>query len=271
MSDKPQLHVTMLDMIARCGIQFQRRFGARFGIWDQEEIIPPGIALAVGISVHKAVQKNLSSKIETGELLNYKHIQQIAFSAFEEIWLEGMMLTEEEAIAPEKTRGAGADQAVALSVLHHLNLAPTVSPVAVEQKFVIELDGFPMDLAGTKDIVEADKIGDVKTMAANKPTVHSMQMATYALDHKINKGKYPASVYHHKLIKTKTPKAEIEEAVPDDTWVAPLMRRIERFAEIIEAVQSGKQALMPADPQSWCCSKKYCGFASTCKFFSGRE
>ena len=270
-SIKPQLHVSMLDMMARCGVQFQRRFGARFGIWDQEEIIPPGIALAVGISVHKAVQKNLESKIETGSLLNNNYIQQIAYDAFDEIWLTGMMLSEDEALDPNKARGAGADQAVALSVLHHLELAPSVVPIAVEEKFVIELEGFPMNLAGTKDIVEANKIGDVKTMAANKPTVHSMQMATYALDFKIKHRRYPDAVYHHKLIKTKNPKAEVEEAVPDDTWVNPLMRRIERFAEIIDAVKAGKQALMPADPTSWTCSRKYCGYSSSCKFFSGKD
>ena len=271
MEAKVQLHVSMMDMMARCGVQFLRRYGARFGIWHEEEIIKPGIALVVGITVHKAVEKNLRSKLETGDLLNAGAISEIAYSAFDDKWMEGIMLTEEQALNSKKTRGAGADQAVALSLLHHIEFAPTVTPVAVEERFVIELEGFPMDLSGTKDIVEADKIGDVKTMAANKASVVSTQMAMYALDFKVKHGKYPAEVYHHKLIKTKTPKAVVETAVPDDTWINPLKRRVERCAEIIEAAQSGKEAMMPADPNHWACTAKYCGYARSCKFWSGRE
>lgn len=269
MGDKAQLHNSMLDMMARCGIQFQRRYGARFGIWGQEEIIPPGVALAVGISVHKAVEKNLTEKLKTGDLMHFKAVQEIAHMALDDIWNEGMLLSEDEAINPAKTRGAATDQAVILSLLHHSELAAQVNPQAIEEKFVIELDGYPIDLAGKKDIVEEDKIGDVKTMAQNKASVRSMQMAMYALDHKIKRGKMPASVYHHKLIKTKTPKAIIEEIVPEQSWIDPLMRRIERFVEIIDAVRSGKGALMPADPSSWVCSARYCGYARSCKWWSG--
>jgi hypothetical protein len=270
-SDKVQLHSSMLGMITRCGIQFQRRYGHRFGIWHEEEIVPPGIALAVGISVHKSVQRNLQNKLETGLLLVPGMVKEAAFETFNEIWVGGMMLTEQEALDQKKTRGAGADQAVNLSLLHHKVMAPKIKPRAVEKKFVIELHDFPMDLAGQMDIVESDKIGDVKTMATNKASVKSMQMALYAMAFKVEKGELPKVVYHDKLIKTKVPKAEREETVPDDSWTAPLIRRIERFSEIIDAVQSGKQALTPASPTDWVCTAKYCGYARSCKFWSGRE
>lgn len=269
MTDKPQIHVSMLDQLAKCGIQFQRRYGARFGVWHEEEIVPPSIALATGISVHRAVEKNLKYKVDQGSLMECSEVIAIAYDEFHKIWDGGMLLTEDESISMKKTLGVASDMVVKLSSLYYIEFAPNTNPVTVEEKFVILLDDFPFDIAGKKDIVEEDKIGDVKTMASNKASVKSMQMATYAMDFKVKHGRYPGSVYHQKLIKTKTPKAVIEEATPDDTWVDPLLRRIERFAEIIDAVRSGKQAFMPADPNHWCCTAKYCGWHRDCPYWSG--
>jgi len=270
MINKPQLSNSMLDMAAKCGIQFQRRYGAIFGIWPEEEIIPPGIALTLGKNVHFTAEKDFNNLLEIGTLLTSEAIADLGRSNLESLWTAGIMIDEGDALDIKKTHDDTVDMAVKLSLLHHRELAPLAKPVEIEKGFVIQLDGYPIDLKGRIDILEEDAIGDIKTMAANKESVRSGQMAMYATAFKIEKGRFPSRLYHQKAIKTKIPKAVVEEIAPDPVWINPLYRRIERFIEVIDAVKVSKQVLMPADPASFICSARYCGYSRTCRFFSGR-
>jgi hypothetical protein len=283
-NSKPQLHQSMLDMLSKCGIQFQRRYGARFGIWDEEEIIPPGIALGIGISTHKAIQCNLDNKIRNkGEPLPREEVKQIARDAFMHIWRPDM-INEDESTDLLAIQGAAVDMTVALSDLHYIELAPRLNPVAVEEPFVIELKNYPFDVGGQIDVRElwgdlAGKGGkqysyirDAKT-SAKSPSVdatRSMQMAMYAMAHEVLHGRLPDKIFLDFLVKTKTPKLVVIEDKPMKEWINPLYHRIERFAEIIDAVKAGKQALTPADTNSWICTEKYCGYTNVCPFWSGR-
>jgi len=272
MTDKPQLHVSMLNSLSKCGIQFQRRYGARFGVWDSEEIIPPSIALNVGSSVHKAVEKTLRAKMDEGKPLNDEAVAEIARDSFDGYWGQGVLLTDKEAENREKSKGVGLDQSVNLAVLHNRICQPVINPLAVEEKFVIKLKDYPIDLSGAKDVVEKYSIGDTKTVGKTPPenAARSLQLAMYSLDYKIKHGKLPMMVYNDYLVKNITPKHVRRTTQPKDSWITPLFRRIERFVEIIEAVKMGKQAFTPANPDDWICEKKYCGYSLTCPFWSGR-
>lgn len=270
---KPQLHVSMVGTLCRCGIQFQRRYGHRFGCWHQEEIIPPSAALAVGSAVHVAVEADLREKVERGVLLPIEQVAATARDGFAARAEDGLYLSETEAEDIEHTIGTATDQAVALAELYHTEVAPQIDPEAVEEKFVLEMPNYPMDLAGKKDVREKNgNIGDVKTAKRSpaKDAAHSMQLGLYALAEKVLRGKYPALVYQDALVKNKQPKAVRVEAVPSDNWINPTLRRIERFAEIIAAVKEGKQIFTPADHDWWGCSRAYCGYHATCPFWSGR-
>jgi hypothetical protein len=269
---KPQLHVSMLSTLSRCGIQFQRRYGKRFGVWDREEKIPPGAALVVGISTHQTVELNCRHLLENEALLSDEAVKQAARDFCANTMAGEMRLTPEESVDLNKTVGAAIDQTVALSYLHHRAIAPKLKPLAVEEPFVIEMNGYPIDLAGKIDLREDQVVRDVKTLRARPPegAARSMQFGMYSLAHKIHYNKLPAKIKLDALIKTKEPKALTIEAVPDELWVNPLLFRIQRFCDIIDAVKSGKQAFTPAQPDDWVCSKKYCGYAETCQFWSGR-
>lgn len=279
MSDKPQLHVSMMDMLCRCGIAFQRRYGARFGVWHQEEIIPPSIALATGSTVHRSVEKNLRSKIETGSLLSREAVADHARDEALAAWHEGLILTNDEAQNTEKTQGEMIDGIIALSLLHHDEVAPDILPVTVEEKFVIELVGYPYDLAGTIDIRETFAIRDTKTRnatPAGNPAI-SVQMSMYCLGwysgtlDKALSGTLPEKVKIDALIKTKNPKAVTFEAAPDKAWLDRILPRVERAIEVIEAVKAGYTSFTPADPEHpWACTEKFCGYARSCPFWSGR-
>ena len=183
------------------------------------------------------------------------------------------MLTEDEAVNVNKAFGGAVDQTVALALLHHDNLAPIIKPVAVEEKFVILMgDSYPYDLAGKKDIREAGAIRDTKTKAASPPDgiARSLQMAMYSMAEKVAGRGLPKKVYLDFLVKTTTPKVVIREAVPDESWIGPLHRRIERAIKIIQSVKEGKGQFTPADTEHWCCSRRYCGWHATCPYWSGK-
>ena len=280
MVDKPQLHVTHLNMMARCGVQWQRRYGARFGVWDREEKIPPGIAAVVGTATHAAVEANLRNKIKHGELLPVDAVRAVARDKFHELWGAGLLLSEDEAADQTKTMGAGVDQSVALANLHHVKLAPFLEPTAIEERFVIVCDGYPVDLSGTIDVVEAfsDKplteyVRDTKTIARvpQDASARTLQMTMSAQARKGATGRLPGRTYNDNLVKTKTPKYVRAMSIPQESWWPPLWARIVRAVAIIEAVREGKQAFSPAQPEDWVCRAAFCGYARTCPYWSGRE
>lgn len=272
MQAKPQLHQSMLDMMSRCGIQFQRRYGARFDCAAQEEILPPGIALVTGSSVHKSVEANLRNKMENdGQLLEREQVAAVARDALTELTNGELMLSEEEAVDIKATIGAAVDQTVALATLHHDILAPTIQPIAVEDRWVIELPDYPFDLSGQIDIREEGILRDTKTAKASPPAdaARSLQMGMYVLAEQV-RGRMPKLVCLDYLVKTKTPKAITRETVPDDSMMSPVKARINRANEIIKSVNEGKGQFTPADPGHWCCTERFCGYARTCPFWSGR-
>ncbi len=272
---KPQIHASMLGTMARCGVQFQFRYGKTFDIGPENIIIPPNIALVTGTSVHKSVQADLNHKMETGgELLPAGEIKEIAYAIFQQHIDRGMTFSPDETVNIEKTVGSAMDVTVALSMLHHDGLAPTINPLAVEKRFVITMNGYPYDVAGQIDVVEAARLRDTKTKAQSpiQDAAQSLQMAIYSIAHRVEKKKLPDEVCLDFLVKTKTPRIVVRTAVPEASWVNPALRRLERAMEIIEAVKEGKRAFSPADPENWCCTDRWCGYSAQkiCPFRSGR-
>jgi len=277
---KPQLHVSMLNTLSRCGIAFQRRYGYRFGVWHQEEIIPPAVAMAVGTATHKSVEDNLRHVIETGEMLSVEAVADVARDSFLSVReRQGLQFNGQEALNVEQTVGAAVDLSVELSRLHRVERAPAIIPVDVERRFIVELPDYPIDLAGQIDIVEADAIEDTKTTGRSKGqwAAKTLQMAMYATAYKAasdpdpEQRRFPSMVRVTELLKHKVPKVNVDEHVPTNEWVQPLYNRIERFLELIEAAKTGKAAFTPATPDDWTCTRKWCGYADTCPYFSGRD
>jgi hypothetical protein len=247
---------------------------------DKEEIVPPGVALNIGTATHESVHRNLKNKIEKGVPLDREEAKQVARDTFMGLWELGVDLTQDEMQNTLKTQASGVDVSVALSDLHYMEVAPGLQPVATEEKFVVVLKNYPFDLAGTLDVREEyddiSIIWDTKTsgVSLNQGAIESsMQMRTYSLGHRVLHKKLPNTVGLHVLVKNKKPKLIILDHVPTDEWINPLLFRIERFAEFIEMVKKhGEGCLLPAStgPNEWCCTRAYCGYATTCPFWSGR-
>lgn len=250
-----------LAMMSRCGEQFRR-------VYIEGERRPPGVAMIVGSSVDDSVNANLGNVIETGAMLPMEAVQDVARDALEARWVEeGVVLTDEEAeLGPKTVRGEAVDRSIRLALLHYDGVAPKLKPKSVQRRFRVRIKGESnIILVGVLDVEEPGTVRDTKTSKkspAKNAADKSQQLTMYALGVRIEDGEIPDSVHLDYLVDLKTPKYKHLESTrgPDDFRV--LLARIERYARIVEA-----GAFAPANPDDWCCSEKFCGFASTCKFF----
>lgn len=249
---KPHLSASALGTLARCGLQYDYRY-------NQGIKSPPGVALVIGKGTHAAVEKDLRNKLEWGSLLDDEAVRDIAADETRKTWEADEPIVNDG----DPDQGAAVDTAVSLATAHHHELAPTIAPVAIERGFVLELDGFPFDIMGYVDIDEATRIRDTKT-ASKSPSGGeadaSDQLTIYHLDATV-RGEGHKTVALDYIVKTRQAKTVTLESTrgPDDH--ARLLRKVEAAARVIE---SG--AFYPADPGSWACSKKFCGYWSRCPF-----
>lgn len=258
---RPALHYSVLSMLSKCGMQAYYRYVE--GIKA-----PPGVALHIGTAVHKATEADLRSKMQTGKLLDVDEVRETAGAALEANWLgEGVLLDDDEQKLGEAiVRGEAKDDAIALSVLYHRDLAPKLEPIAVERKMRLDLPGFPFDLEGAIDVETTRTIRDRKTSGkspSGNEATGNPQLDTYAMMQSVIDKTPPKEVALDFLVKLKTPKAVVVPG-PAPSDFAPIIERIERAAVVFE-----KGAFYPVDPtgpSAWVCTKKWCGYFDRCPF-----
>lgn len=264
---KPEIHISALLLAEKCGEAYRRRHVLG-------EIIPPGISLHVGQTVHKSGEKELIHKVTTGgELLSTDAVKSAASDLFKsEVEEKGLQLDEDEQKEGlKKVMGAGTDLAVSLAGLYHTDLAPIIEPVSVdhiERPWVVETDAYPFNLGGKMDVCEKRAFRDTKTagQSPNQAAVDSSEQYTmYAMAYKVLEGELPEVIYQDTLVKLKTPKVKTVETTRTQEDFYWLLARLSRFAEVIE-----KGVFLPARREDWWCSVKYCGYAKTCPFFNGK-
>jgi len=264
----------MVNMLDKCGLQFLYRYGARFGIHDKEEIMPPGVALVTGIAVHSAVEQNLKNKMETGKLLESGDVVDRAISRIKEQWFEGMMLTEDEALTPDKTLNDAINISAGLVQLHSTSVAPNINPSAVEEPWVVEMPNYPYDLGGKIDCREEDTtLVDLKTVGKTpgEDAADTPQSNLYAVSRKVATGFFPKAVRFDHLVKNKTPKYEPRTYVPTEAGAKRVLARVGRAIEVIESAKlHGPNVFTPAPADSWMCRQAWCGYWARCPFWSGK-
>jgi len=269
---KPQLHGSQLQTLYRCGEQFRRRY-PDLSHPERGEKISPGIALVVGTATHKAVGANLTYKARRGHLMRLERVLDTARDEVVAAWgREGIRLLPEERCQGErKLKGQAIDQTIELVREHSVVLAPRLLPRrdGVNWKWVINVQGYPFDLAGEADLLEVGaRIRELKTWGQNKGQREadaSEQLSIYALAHQVHFKRLPTKVFIDAVLKYKTPVVKVFSSVRDQK---DMKVTLARFARACTVIQSGN--FTPASQSDWWCSKKWCGYAPTCSFFRGR-
>lgn len=243
-------------MLAKCPKQYELRYvdGIR---------VAPGIAVHSGTGVHAAAAADYMAKRDTGALLPLEQIQDMAAEATDKaIESDGFILTEDDDTSEAQAKGAAKDKAVRLATLHHSEVAPKHKPLHVERQFVLDLQGYPIDVRGTIDLETTDGIRDNKT-AAKSPTpdiVHSsVQLSAYALAHNILNEKpvaAPVEVGLDYLVDLKRGAKHV--ALESRRTVVDMQNFLRRVEIANQMIESG--VFPPTNPTNWVCSEKWCGY-----------
>lgn len=256
----PALHASGIDMHARCGVQFEK-------VYLEGQRRPPRVAMTIGNAVDRAVESDLIAKRDAGAALPADVVADSAAMSFDSAWSneEPWLDAAERERGEAAVKGAAKDQSIALAVEHNRVLTPSVSPVHVQRRVRVSVPSLRYDIEGTFDLQTADGwIRDVKTSGKLKTAndvASSVQVGLlYPFMASIVDGKWPERAAMHVLQKTKKPRAYVVDApVLQDT--EPLMQRIRRVERSMET-----GLFIPADPTSWMCSAKWCGFFDECLF-----
>lgn len=248
---KPAIHQSQLEMLTgKCSAMYEFRY-------VQGIKVPPGIAVHAGTGVHAGAAEDYRSKQANGHLLATDELENTAVEAFE------AALEKDGAIedTPD-ARGDALDRTVKLARLHHSHVAPFHEPADVEKSFRLELNGFPIDVVGTIDLLESNgDLSDVKTSgkSPSESIVHSsVQLSAYALAANVMRGLPPETEVNVRLdylVDTKTPKHAPLESSRNIIDAQNFLQRVELANKLIE---SG--IFPPTSPSNWVCSERYCGY-----------
>jgi hypothetical protein len=254
-------------MYWRCPESWRRRY-------EEHEIIPPGIALAVGSGVHCGAKANFSQKIETRYDLPEDDIVGAAVAGFEAEQAGGLALTiDEVARGSAVVIGEAKDETAELATLHAKEQAPDYQPVAAELRIEIPFPSATHDLVGYVDLIDdRDRVTDIKTIGKKPPAGiadESTQLTIYAAAFQRLYGKTASEVrldFLRKRTKTMAPQRYIESSSRD---VADFAALIYRINATLKAINAG--IFTPASPGAWQCSPKWCGYWNTCRYVNSER
>lgn len=248
--------ISQLEMFCRCGEQYRRRY-------LDGEIIPPAISAHIGTGVHKAAETNYRAKITTGDDLPLDAVCDCAADAYDRALREGVYFAPDEVSGARIAMAQGKDSAVRLAKLYRVELAPGIEPMLVEEKIYLDLPGVPLPLVTVLDLYTKDgALRDLKTASKKWPDNKangSSQPTAYREAVKLATGAYPQKICFDVLVKSKEPCLQTVETARNDEDTAILARKFQIMAKSIEA-----GVFIPADPDSWICGPKFCGYYYTC-------
>lgn len=254
------LHVTGMNMLSRCGAQFEMylTLGPR----------PPRKAMVEGSGTHDGIEANLRHKIDTGELMAEDAVLDFTRDAIvSRIDREGLTLSPDEAsVGMSSIVGSMKDTAVSLVKLHHHEAAPLIEPVNVERSWELDITGTPHKLAGRIDIETVTGIRDTKTtkMAPSQDKADtSDQLTMYGMAKTVLDGGKVENLtfdidYLHKL---KTPLYKPFSTGRTEADVQALLMKITQAFRVID---SGM--FMPTSRENWWCSPQWCGYYDVCPY-----
>lgn len=250
--EKRHLSYTQISMFLRCPKQYEFRY-------MQGLKKPPSGAMVQSRVWHETLEKNYKQKIKTDTDLPLNDMQEFFSARYDEAFSDEEIIFDTDS-NPAKLK----DQGVSIVETHHRIIAPTVKPIAVEEKFQISLgEDFPFELMGIWDIIEAD--GTIVDNKAYKRTPlqndfdKDLQFTIYSLGYRATKQCTEKALRMDAVIKTKQTKVvqlHTRRTNEECRWVLGLIERIG------QAIKGG---IFFPNPNGWHCNKKFCGYYDQCK------
>ena len=255
MGELVQYHPSGVEKFFGCGEAFRREI-------IEGERNAPSAAMVVGTAVDRSVRENLEYKRQYGELLEPENVKAEARDTLEALWDAEVLLDEGE------TKDSSINKAVGLAGLHHEKLAPIIQPVHVARKWVLDVAGYPFQIAGEIDVQEPEDIRDTKTKKQAPPAdmAHDdLKMTAYAMAAEKLDGVRPKAVKLDVLWETpkkRDRKFRVLESTRDERDYQAFLNRVVLMHSSIQAGIFGAAE----QGNNWRCSEKYCGFFRTCRY-----
>ncbi len=254
-SPRGYISISQLNTYIRCGLQYQFRY-------IDDMVSPPGVALIEGSTIHKALEVGLREKMDTGKVGPLSVMKD----AWSDAWKEnkkGVVDWEEE--GEQKTARVIEQRGLYLLNEYHRVKMPAINPIGVEQRFWTSIGEHNIPVLGYIDLVDQDKIDliegrvvvDHKVVKSSKSQGDAdsdPQLTLYAKVSNTNRVRFDC------FCKTKTPKIKSVESTrthKDYLWLSKI------FDRVAEAINAGM--FLPADPTSWACSQRFCGYYHICR------
>lgn len=280
MTDPIRLSPSKIEMYARCGVQYYNRY-----LLGKRE--PPGVAMLVGRSMDVAISESLIRKADGRGLPSVEEVATMAGDAatreFDDAGSDVLLNESEKERGLKLIRDAAKDRSVRMAVAYRKKVAPMVRPEIdwktgkprVQHSWELEMpDGIV--LSGRSDVEEVDKgVRDSKSSAKPKPEawVHtSLQLTAYALSRYSIDGHEEVPVRldvmvdrpesANKLFPGTDPAGVEWQPLVSNRSVPDFYSYIARVKQTAKSIRAG--VFMPAQPDSWLCSKKFCGFYGSC-------
>ena len=243
----------------KCGEQWRRRYIER-------EIIPPGIAAHTGQGVHRSAESNHRQKIATKRDLTSADIVERAVEGYSASLNEsGVRLGKDEKSKGKKAvLGEGKDKTARLAQGYAELVAPRIQPIMVEQSITIDVTD-DLALGNIIDVVaEGDNIIDLKTGAkkwAQGRVDDSIQLTSNAMTYEALTGRRPSKLTIETLGAGKT---ITHATLTTQRVVSDFDALIRRMIEMDKSIKAG--IFIPANPDEWYCSARWCGYYDTCPY-----
>lgn len=259
------IHQSSLNMALRCGEQYRRRY-------VEGHVVPPSIAAARGTGVHTANEVNLQHKIAKGQDLPLSDILDATRDGYVRTFEKAgnqVYLPRDEWAERRRLMNEGLNDALRCAAVYQKDVAPGIHPVAIEQEFRLEVPGVELPIAGRMDYQELPVIGDLKTSNKSWPVGRideEIQPVFYAYAHERTMGFRPDFIYHILIARrgkngpTST-ELQTQTMKPTDQHFKALFAKLQLFCKMLKT-----GTFMPANPTSWWCSEKWCGYWATCPY-----
>lgn len=261
----PHYSASQIGMFSRCGEQYRRRYI----VGDR---LPPGVAAIRGTAFHEGARTNFAQKVDSHEDLPADEIVASAVAMFDAQSRGELALTDdEEERGINAVLGEALDDTVRLARAHAKLQAPEYQPVLVEERISIASGVSGIALDGVIDLADdQQRVVDLKTKAKSPNADEadkSTQLTVYSAMHLARTGK-PASTLRLDVLVAlkKDVKRVVLDTQRDATDYTALGHRI---AAMHAAITAGN--FVPAAPDSWACSRNWCGFFTSCPFVNAKR
>jgi len=252
---KGYLSVSQVAMYLRCGAAYEYRY-------VKDIIRAPGVALAEGSAMHKALEVALREKMEKHTIAPISVLRD----AWHETWEQKAKdVVEWGDDGKNSTQSLITSRSEQLIRVYHKEKLPVANPVGVEKRFWTMIGAERTPVLGYVDLVDAEIVNSlpgptvvdhkvVRAAKSQSETDSDMQLTVYAQTMGTPRVRFDS------FVKTKTPKIQTTRSIRTQKDFAHVARL---FDDVARAISSG--TFMACDPTSWNCSPKWCGYYKDCR------